>query len=81
MVFCRLCKNPSGYKLGCRKGCSMLASSLVHKNPGWCLKSFSMVQISLQGDMVAVLKSQYNLFIVSLFGSRVIYTFIGKFSA
>ena len=32
-VFCRLCTNPSGYKLGRHKSYSTLDSSIIYKNP------------------------------------------------
>ena len=44
VVFCGLCTNPSGYKLGCRKSRPTLDSSLIFKNPRRSLKRFSMMQ-------------------------------------
>ena len=44
VVFCRLCANPLGYRLGHCRSHSTLDSSLIFKNPRRCLKRFSMVQ-------------------------------------
>ena len=44
LVFCRLCTNHSGYKLGHHKSRSTLYSSLICKIPRRSLKRFSMVQ-------------------------------------
>ena len=44
VVFCQLCTNPSGYKLGRRKSSFTLDSSLIFNNPRRSLKRFSMIQ-------------------------------------